>query len=412
MNLLQVGNTDLVGSRFNGFELHRQLRAQGFNSQYGVWKKESDDADTWEFARLPGRRITDGLVRRAETLLSVQSLLYPFAFSLPLDARFRTADIVHYQLVHTAHLGLAGLPLLTRLKPSVWTLHDPWALTGHCTHPFDCERWKTGCGQCPYLDKPMVMKNDHTAFMWRAKKSIYESLDVDLVVASRWMERMVKASPLTRHLRVHHIPFGVDLNVYSPSAGGSFRGLYGIPTDAFVVAFRASPVIYKNLEMIKESLRQWQPGREVWLLVFEGKGMLADLEGKYKIVEMGWVSESNEFAAAYAAADVFLMPSTAEAFGMMAIEAMACGTPVIVCDGTALPEVVMAPRGGFSVPQNDATAMAAHLTTLSNDSGLRLKMGAAAARLAREHYDFETYRQRTLSLYEEVIERRSKHGSH
>jgi hypothetical protein len=52
------------------------------------------------------------------------------------------------------------------------TLHDAWLLSGHCAHSFDCQRWKTGCGECPDLDVYPASPRDATACNWRRKREI------------------------------------------------------------------------------------------------------------------------------------------------------------------------------------------------------------------------------------------------
>ena len=113
----------------------------------------------------------------------------------------------------------------------------------------------------------------------------------------------------------------------------------------------------------------------------------------------------NRSAVALSAADVFLMPSIQEAFGLMAVEAMACGTPVIVFEGTALPSVIRAPHGGLAVPARDSVALAGAIKRLLDDDDLRSELGGQARQIAEREYAFPLYIQRHLSLYEEVIER-------
>jgi glycosyltransferase involved in cell wall biosynthesis len=109
---------------------------------------------------------------------------------------------------------------------------------------------------------------------------------------------------------------------------------------------------------------------------------------------------------AYAAADIFVMPSTAEAFGMMAIEAMACGKPVVVFDRTSLPEIAFAPAAGVSVPNGDAGALAAAIVRLARDADERAARGRLSRQLAEQHYDVRLHARRLADLYRSVKARR------
>lgn len=405
MNVLQVGNTDSAGRRFNGADLHRALGDRGVNSQLCVWEKHTTDEQTWRLADRRRRELLRTAFTVAEQKLSVQSLLYPFSLELARDPRFKTADLVHYHLIHTGFFSLAHLPLLTRKKPSVWTLHDPWALTGHCVHPLGCERWKSGCGSCPNLATDFPMRNDRTAFMWRVKKRVYRHSQVDLVVASNWMMDLVRDSPLLSRFRLHRIPFGLDLNVFKPGDVAAAKRRLGVIPDSLVIAFRATPHEYKGLKFIKECLHEMVTDRPVCLLTFHERGLVDEFRGRFQIIELGWVNDDSATVAAYQAADVFLMPSIAESFGMMAMEAMACGKPVIVFRGTPLTEVVHEPHGGIVV-ERSAEALRSAVEMLLQEPERRVTIGEAALQLARQHYDVRDHVSTMIELYEDVIARR------
>jgi glycosyltransferase involved in cell wall biosynthesis len=97
------------------------------------------------------------------------------------------------------------------------------------------------------------------------------------------------------------------------------------------------------------------------------------------------------------------MPSTQEAFGLMAVESMACGTPVIVFEGTSLPDVIKAPHGGLAVSAKNSEALAAATRQVLEDETLRSKLGHQARQIAEQDYSFALYCQRHIKLYEEVI---------
>ena len=318
--------------------------------------------------------------------------------------RFRCANLIHYHLINGGYFNICSLPLLSRAKPSVWTIHDPWPLTGYCIHPFDCGRWKAGCGECPVFSKNG--RPDRTSMMWKIKRWVYQHSDIDVIVASEWMEKMVEDSPLFGRSRIHLIPFGLDLQTFRPIDGQEAKRKLGVFPGSLVVCFRATTSEFKGLSFIKECLKRWFPDTRVCLLTFNERGLLDEFRGKYQIIDLGWVEDEILTVSALNAADLFLMPSLAETFGMMAIEAMACGKPVIVFEGTALPEVVFAPRGGISVPKGDYVALLNVLKRLARDHNERNTLGEQALQLAREHYGLERYMDRILGLYEEVIARK------
>ncbi len=408
MRVLQIGNIDTEGARFNGADLHKQLLQRGMDSKLCVWDKRTDDINTWQMVDFRQRKIVHRTFKSVEKLLSMQSLFYPFSFSLPFDKRFRSVDIVHYHLIHTGYFNMASLPLLTWLKPSIWTLHDPWASTGHCIYPYDCERWKIGCGECPRLETPIAMKRDRTALMWKTKKLLYHASQIEIVVASKWMFNMIEQSPLFSGSRLHLIPYGLDLSVFRPLDSHHAKKQLGVIPGSIVITFRAINSEYKGLSFIKKCLHRLRTENPVCLLTFNDRGLLDEFRGRYQIIDLGWVNDVDLTVKAYNATDIFLMPSTAEAFGMMAVEAMACGKPVIVFNGTALPEVVFAPQGGIAVPYCDADALHKALERLVNRSEERLQLGQNALNLARQHYDIKFHVDRMIDLYRDLNSKKSK----
>lgn len=404
MNILQIGNVDTAGQRFNGTDLHKQLVKRGIESQHCVWEKGTDDANTWKLAENVSYR-QKALAKAAgyENKYAIQSLLYPFSWHLYFDGRFKKADLAHYHLIHTGYFSISALPALTRGKPSVWTLHDPWAMTGHCVYPFNCERWKTGCGKCPSLNIEFAVAKDNTAFMWKAKDFFYKHSKLNIVVASKWMLKMAEESPLMNRFNIHHIPYGLDLTIFKPANAVRAKLSLGINPDTVVLSFRATVRELKGLPYIVEALKGLNTDSKICLITFNEKNLLEQFKDKFQIIDLGWTEDTELITRAYNATDIFLMPSTAEAFGMMAAEAMACGKPVITFKGTSLPEVVFHPEGGVAVDQN-VDALRKQVEELISDREMRERLGKNALRLAQEHYSIETYVDRHIALYENLIQ--------
>jgi len=408
MRVVQVGATDLEGARFNGQDLHRQLTQRGYESSHVVWRKRGTDDSTHEFYTGALRAKIHQTAAKLEQQLSLQSLLSPLAFEFANHPQFKAADLAHYHLIHTGFFNLMALPGLTQLKPSVWTLHDPWAMTGHCVHPFDCTKWKTGCGNCPNLDAEFSMRKDNSRLMWRAKQLAYSMSDFDLVVCSKWMEEMVQASPLMKKARVHTIPLGVDLDAFRPGDSQLKKQKLGVTPGNLVIALRATTSIFKGLPYAIECLRKLDVKQPITIMTFNQKGLFEEFFGRYQIIDLGWLESNEDMIDAYQAADIFLMPSEGESFGMMAVEAMACGKPCVVFDGTALPETTFAPDYGVSVARGDSDALAAALKELVEDESKRRNLGDKGRKLAVQHYDERTYVDRLIAVYNEVLARRGR----
>ena len=104
-------------------------------------------------------------------------------------------------------------------------------------------------------------------------------------------------------------------------------------------------------------------------------------------------------------ADLFLLPSESESFGLAALEAMSCGVPVIASRVGGVPEVVVDGETGLLAPVGDVAAMAAHVVRLLADAPLRARLGAAARQRAEVAFPLEATVSKYEALYRRLLER-------
>ena len=147
-------------------------------------------------------------------------------------------DIIH---LHNLHLWTINIPLLFKyIKKhnikTVWTLHDCWSFTGHCPH-FDmigCEKWKTGCYDCPQYKEYPKSIFDNSKFMYRLKKELFTSVkNMTIVTPSEWLASLVKKSYL-KDYPVKVINNGIDLNIFKPTES-DFRKKYALENKFIVL---------------------------------------------------------------------------------------------------------------------------------------------------------------------------------
>ncbi|MGZ3746160.1 MAG: glycosyltransferase [Pseudobdellovibrionaceae bacterium] len=394
---------DLVGQRFNGQYISKYFNTLGYNSKQLVWIKEGEDLNTHEMLQIRGLRTVEKVLAKIEDYLSIRGLLHPSSVLLSREKAFIESSVVHYHLLQWPnYFSTWALPYLTHKKPSVWTIHDFSPFTGHCVYPFDCDKWKTGCGKCPYLTTNFKMKTDRTALMWRIKKAVYAKSKFSIIAASDFMKKRIEQSPLLNHFPIYHVPFGVDLNQFKPGDHLYSKRLLGIDDDEVVISFRAAPGEFKGFEYIKQALSQISPNKKVCLLTFNVPWQLEEFRSKFKIIDLGWINDDSLTKHAYIATDFFLMPSTQEAFGMMAMEAMAFGKPVVVFKDTSLPEIVGGDEIGF-VLEKDAVALARMIDELINNSELRQLRGHKSREFAIKNYDLNIHLKKLLEVYEKTI---------
>ncbi|MBR4761258.1 MAG: glycosyltransferase, partial [Clostridia bacterium] len=384
MQILEITEVDLLGRGFNGYDIMKQInRGQDYTARMKVLHKLSADPDVIPMLKTkPQTGLCDKLFERENATLDVMSVLSLSSPALYGSKEYKHADIAHYHQFHNAHLGFFELEREARCKPTVISFHDPWMMTGRCVHPGDCRGYESGCKNCCKLDTLFPFKMDMSAAMWNIKRDVLSSIDADIIVHSEYMYNLVKQNPYTKDLRVHLIPFGIDVDRYVlPVTKGESRDRFGIPRDDFVLFFRAQEY-FKGTEYIVEALKRFENTENITLLTCSQIGLLDEIKDKYRIIELGNVS-SDTVKECFNACDVFLMPSIGESFGLMALEAMASAKPVVVFDNTALPHVTNAPDIGVLVRNLDSGDLYEKIKWLKENRDERVRRGLAGRELAK-----------------------------
>lgn len=405
MKILQINTYESPGKRFNGLAITPLLRKHGIESKHLVWEKDSQDPNVLTFGNHFTYKLNQ-LIAKIERKFSLQSVLFLNSSKLINMPAFKEADLIHLHIIHSGYFSLKDLAKITKLKPTVWTIHDCWAITGHCNHPGMCERWKIGCGNCPDLNINFPLLKDNTRYLFKYKQRCYKSADLELIVASKWLQSKISQSPLFENAKLHHIPFGLDLNTFHPDKGKEFREKYNIDSETLVICLRAKTGPFKGLPYIIEALKNIKTDRKICLLTLEMKGTMECFSNHFQIIDLGWIHNDDDFIAkALAASDIFLMPSIEESFGLMAIEAMACGTAIIVFDGTALPEITFAPEVGISTPKQNSVLLGEALQHLIDNPNEISERGKKGREIAEKHYSQEQHLKRIINVYENRIKK-------
>ena len=269
-------------------------------------------------------------------------------------------DIIHLHNVHGYYLNY---PVLFKYLsqsgiPVVWTLHDCWAYTGHCPYPIfaGCSRWMSHCvPPCPLRKsflKSWIVDNCRKNF--DIKKQCFNSIEnLYIVTVSKWLEIEVKKSFL-RNKNIRCIYNGVDISIFKPTEYGMLLMKHKIKKTEKVVLGVASIWEERKGLYYFYRLRQLLPSTIRIILIGLSAKQIENLPSGIDGVSR--TDSQQELAAYYSMADVYVNPSQAETFGMTTAEAMACGTPAIVYDVTASPELIDG-KTGRAVMLGDVKAL-------------------------------------------------------
>lgn len=330
-------------------------------------------------------------------------------------------DVVH---LHNLHSNYIHLPMLLsylaeRDIATVLTLHDCWFFTGKCVYYTSdgCERWKTGCGSCPRLHKDNPSWGvDATASMWADKLRLFRRIPrLAVVGVSDWITGQAEQSLLAGACSIRRIYNWVDLETFRPCEGGGVRDRLGM-RDAFVILGVASKwsdpggtadkglaefVALAKLLETKAGITQASGGsadlfRPMIVLVGE-LGSRRTLPSGVQCV--GATNNPAELAEYYVAADVFLQLSREETFGMVTAEALACGTPAIVYESTANPELI-GEGCGHVVKAGDLSQVLSSIRAVR--AAPRLSAAASCRAFACENFSMEDQISSYVSVYRDL----------
>lgn len=301
-------------------------------------------------------------------------------------------DLIHLHNLHGYYVNYEILFSYLRQadKPVVWTLHDCWAFTGHCAHysAAGCSKWQTHCENCPQKGTyPASLLMDNSSRNFDRKRTAFCGVpNLQIVTPSDWLASQVRKSFLGEY-PVERIYNGVDLEVFKP-VQSDFRDRYHLTNQKILLGAAGTWSRYKGLDdLIAISGMLSDDYRMVIAGLPEGTRLPAN------VIAVPRTENMHKLAELYASADVFLNPSREETMGMSTLEALACGTPVITYDQTAVPEVADE-TCGIAVPCDPAEMYAAL-------DRLHVSAEACIARAAQfeKNQQYRNY----LSLYERMM---------
>lgn len=311
-------------------------------------------------------------------------------------------DVIHLRNLHGHYLCL---PILFRyLKkaqiPLVINLHDCWIYTGKCVYPVrvPCDKWKHECKKCPARKEyPTSWMFDRSEKMFRDKKNWLTGLNVVSVVGvSDWVSNQARESFLNQY-PIKRIYNWINLNVFHSYEGKEVFDEFGIPKDKFTVicvaaAWKDGTTKNNELSALVANLRE-----EAQFVVV---GAEADSIKGDNVYSVGFLRDTEKLAKLYSASDVYVHLSTADTFGKVIAEAMACGTPAVVYDCTACGELVE--EGcGYKVSANDVSALTSAVLKVK-DAGKEHYRDTCVERVKRD-FDYETNCGELLKLYLEGL---------
>ena len=319
-------------------------------------------------------------------------------------------DIIHLHNIHGYYLNVGVL--FTYLKKCgkkiIWTLHDCWSFTGHCSHfeYIGCTKWLNGCFKCEQLKEyPKSFGMDSSIQNYKDKKELFTGInDLTIVTPSEWLKDKVRQSFL-REYPVVVVPTGIDLMQFYPypetlsEDNLIFRIKKGLSLrNKTILLGVANPWRerkgLKQFYMLSKSLSD----RYAIILLGLNEKQIADLPDG--IIGLSRTDSTEELAALYSMADVYVNLTLEDTFPTTNLEALACGTPVVTYKAGGSPESIDETCGEV-VDRNSVQGVVAAIEKIkaAGASCYTTEMCLRRAQLYSREYRFLEYIQ---NVYEAI----------
>ena len=223
---------------------------------------------------------------------------------------------------------------------------------------------------------------------------------------SKWLEEEARKSIL-KHFSIRFIPHGIDTQAYVSLSREECKSVLGIPTDKKVLMFGApnlsdtrkgGDLLLKALEIIPSSLKS----EMVLITIGDQSGAVGRVAG-IDVLGLGYVTNDRFKSIAYSAADVFVFPTRADIFGLVLLESMACGTPIVSFSVGGVPDLVRPGVTGFLAEPEDYRGLSSLVVQVLEDDAFRKKMGRQCREIAEQEYSLELQAKRYINLYDDIL---------
>ena len=317
-------------------------------------------------------------------------------------------DVIHLHNLHAnyIHFRLLLQYIKKHNMATVITLHDCWFFTGKCTHYTEqgCYKWVDGCHHCPQLkngNKSWFF--DRTEKLWDDKKKWLQAIpNLAVIGVSDWITNEGKKSFLKDSKIIKRIYNWIDLEVFYPREE-NLREKYGIDEDKFLILCIGagwSPESKKHQDLLTLS-RQLDEDERIILAGDTSK--IGDLPDN--VIPVGYISSTDELAKLYSSVDAYVHVSREDTFGKVIAEALACGTPAIVYNATACPELI-GEGCGYVVEKGDIDGIVCAIRRIKKDT----KKGYvdSCVQFTKNNFEKKTLIQQMMEVYYQLLEGNKK----
>ena len=345
MKILHISYSDGIGgAAIATTRLHKAFLKNGIKSELWCVKKISDQ----EFVKTINHKFL-------EKLNSLKNLVNQFILRLFGIRNFKSLSLNIWHsglakkinktsfdiiILHWINAETISCKELIKInKPVIWVFHDLWPISGITHYPFNITSFE---------NKPSFFERKIDKLFYNYKKEIWKNFTPHIVTVSSWLKNVVQEEGFFSNSKINIIHNTLDLNIFKPVDYSDFRKsidpadnkkivLFGAPNLS--VKRKGGDLLINSLKEIPNSLRN-----DIIILTF-GMGKI-NIKG-FNCINLGETNNTLFLAKLYNISDVMCVPSRQETFGQTAVEAQACGTPVVAFNASGLIDVINHKKTGY-----------------------------------------------------------------
>lgn len=356
--------------------LHQGLIARGWDSyvRYGRGQISSEP----NVGKLASERVAQ--------LQALASRISGYSYSCSPITTKRLKDdinqikpnIVNLHCINANTVNIAEILEFLKRKniPTVVTAHAEFLYTGGCGHALTCDKWKTGCGNCPQFHSSDSQLStsyffDRSKSYWHALEKAYSGFnDLKITGVSPWLVDRIKQSPFFSSEQVCYTPNGVDTNIFHPRSSSDLRRHNRISENARVY-LHVTPNFRMPLKggkyIIELARRIYKSNPTDRVIIIGYNGSIAGLTPN--VIPISHTSNQDELAAYYSMADATVIASSRETFSMVTAESLCCGTPVVGFNAGG-PESISRLGHSLFCDYGDMDSLIRNITTIQKSDGI------------------------------------------
>jgi len=306
------------------------------------------------------------------------------------------ADVLHLHNLHGYWINY--FKIFDRInKPTLWTWHDMWPLTGRCGFSMNCELWLKGCPRCP---NKHYYPSSIGAQTYREHQNKYKFLgnnNITIVTPSRWLANLSSKSNLLLSGRVKVISNPVDSQLFNIKNKLESKKLLNINSEKPIILFVANNC---------NDLRKGYSDFEKAINKLDALGLVVGVPPVVKkpnIIYMGRLEDRNTLSACYSSAECFIIPTYEDNYPNTVLEAMASGIPVFGYKTGGVPEQVPANWNGLVDPGDLPLLIKKLSHFLAIDDLEKQQIKQEMRKWVVRNSSYESVANQYLDLYQKIV---------